>query len=51
MTKFKVEFLPTAKRDLDISVEWGASYWEKRRLRNGCATFIQLVGNDWDNFP
>ena len=51
MTKFKVEFLPTAKRDLDISVEWGASYWGEKAAQKWLRDFYSTCRKRLGQFP
>lgn len=42
MKKYKVEFLPTAVRNLEISFEWGVSVWGREAARKWLRDFHSI---------
>ncbi len=51
MKKFRVEFLPPAERDLDVSLEWGASYWGKKAAQKWLREFYSTCKKRLGQFP
>lgn len=51
MKKFKVEFLPTAIRNLEISFQWGVSEWGKEEAKKWLRDFYSACKERLSTIP